>query len=241
MSEKDEVKKTVLDAESEIYNRKRVDGTSKEEWKSMSGKQKFNHFMYYNLKYIIVAIAAVFVLVYIIHGMRKSKTSDTFYCGMFNGIYLNPESVEDLKLSLWDYMTKDDGFTGSRNTDRMYFKTFNDGYEDNILIDGNYDKKRFDVIIANEETYKIYAGNGQAIDLKEILNPESLDKIGNDIVTTTNNELGKTGSYGIKINKEILPLYNKDGEEYESTVLFVIKNTTRLDAAVEFIKYLYRN
>ena len=186
-------------------------------------------------------VADVFVLVYIIHGMRKSKTADTFYCGMFNGIYLNPESVEDLKLSLWDYMTKDDGFTGSRNTDRMYFETFNDGYEDNILIDGNYDKKRFDVIIANEETYKIYAGNGQAIDLKEILNPELLDKIGNDIVTTTNNELGKTGSYGIKINKEILPLYNKDGEEYESTVLFVIKNTTRLDAAVEFIKYLYRN
>lgn len=235
-----EVKKTVLDAESEIYDKNRVDGTTKEDWKKMSGKEKFNHFVYYYLKYVVIGIVSVLVIAYVIYGMNKPKTSDTIYCGMFNGIYMVDEDRDELAGKFWDFLIDNQDFTGSRNKDRIFFETYTDTYEDNALIDGNYDKKKFDVVIANEETFKIYASNGQAMELSSILPEDVFTKISDDVITIFNNIAGKEGSYGIKLSEDKMPLYNNKGEKYDSPILFVMENTTRPKTAVEFIKFLYK-
>ena len=197
--------------------------------------------MYYNLRYIIAGVVIVFVLAYVINGMRIKKTADTFYCAMFNGIYLNPDNMDDFKSSLWDFMVKDDGYLGSSNMDRTYFESFTDSYEDNIMIDGNYDKRKIDVVISNEDTFNTYAKNGQALELTEILEPEILEKIGDNIENVYCDITKSDVAYGIKLTDEELELYNSSGESYENPVLFVIGNTTRVGTAVEFIEFLYRD
>ena len=117
------MKKTVLDESAGIY-RKRIDGLTKEGWKTMSSEEKLRYFKDYYLIKLIIGIASLAVVVYLVWTFVQPKQDQVLYIGIVDNI-LNEEEIDTLRSELEDLLgvdgkkegvMVDDSFTMNENS-----------------------------------------------------------------------------------------------------------------------------
>lgn len=234
-----EVKKSRLDADSEIYNKNRSDKLEEGQFKAMSAKDKFLHFKEYYLSYVLIILAIIIILVYVFVSIRKKDSQkDTFYCAMLDGLQLNHETMESLPEEFSDYLKNNTDYDGYIDKDSTYFEIFYATFTDDIRIDGFFDKKKFDVLILREKAFKNYCASKTIMDLSTVLPDELLKEIDSRIIYAIDNETGESIPYGILLDDIKYEFQDGAGDAVDPPILTIPVCTTRTDAAVHFIEFI---
>lgn len=234
-----EVKMSRLEADSEIYNKNRSDKMEAGQFRKMSVKDKFLHFKEYYLSYVLIFFALILILVYVFVSIRKADNKkDAFYCGMLDGLQLNHETMESLPEEFSDYLKNDTDYEGYINKKSTYFEIFYATFTDDIRIDGFFDKKKFDVLILRDKAFKNYCAGKTLIDLSTILSEEMLKELDSRIIYAIDSETGESIPYGILLDNIKYSFQDGAGDAVDPPILAIPVCTTRVDAAIHFIKFI---
>lgn len=223
--------------DSVIYDKNRSDTPNLEELKQLSRKDKFLYFKEYFLPYILIGMVIILGLTWVIHSFREiNKRKDTFYCGMMTGVQFS-EAVQEEMPELFSNYLADAGYDGYNEKDRIFFQVFYATYTDDVRMDGFYDQKRFDIFITRDKQFEIYASNHNIYDLREVLPAQLLDNLSDKLVYASID--GKEPvPYGIILKDIKYDFYDGAGKPVDPPILSIPSNTTRLDVAVHFIRFI---
>ena len=223
--------------DSMIYDKTRSETPNIEELKQLSRKDKFLYFKEYFLPYIIIALVIILGLTWVIRSFREiGSRKDTFYCGMMTGVQFNEEVQENMPELFSSYL-KDVGYDGYVEKDRTFFEVFYATYTDDVRMDGFYDKKRFDIFITRDKQFEPYASNHNIYDLTEVLPAQLLDSLSDRLVYVSID--GKESvPYGILLKDIAYDFYDGAGKPVDPPILSIPSNTTRLDVAIHFIRFI---
>lgn len=97
MAQNIEHKKSTLDDNASIYQKKdeRNDAKSvKQKWSEMTKKEKFAYFKYYYMKPLIIAIIVMLFLGYVIYDTVKKASSPKYYMAVLNEFYMDNEAMK---------------------------------------------------------------------------------------------------------------------------------------------------
>ena len=234
----DEVKKSRLNANSEIYNKNRSDRLEPGQFKEMSAKDKFLHFKEYYLPYILIVLVLVLVSVYVfITIQKKDHQKDTFYCAMLDGLQLNHETMASLPADFSEYLEANTDYAGNIDKETTYFETFYATLTDGIRLDSFYDKRKFDVFILRDTAFKNYCSNKTLIDLSSILSEEMLNKLESRLIYVIDKDTGSHIPYGILLDDIKYNFQDGAGEPVDPPILAIPICTTRIEAAIHFIEF----
>ncbi|MCI5602719.1 MAG: hypothetical protein MR361_04405 [Clostridiales bacterium] len=237
----DEVKKTRLDKDSEIYNKNRSETLNKEEFNKLSRREKFLYYKEYYVPYILIVLAIVVAMTYVVVSIRKTdKQKDSFYCGMMTGVQFDEETMDEMPAKFTEYLKNETDYKGYINADRTYFEVFYSTFTDDVRLDGFYDKKNFDIFITREDTFKNYIGNDTIMDLSKVLPEDLLKKVEDKLVYATKGDSSESIPYGILLDDIDYKFYDGAGDPVAPPILSIPVNTTRLEVAIHFIEFLFQ-
>ena len=101
----DEVKKTRLDKDSEIYNKNRSETLNKEEFNKLSRREKFLYYKEYYVPYILIVLAIVVAMTYVVVSIHKTDNQkESFYCGMMTGVQFDEETMDEMPDKFTEYL-----------------------------------------------------------------------------------------------------------------------------------------
>lgn len=233
-----EVKKTRIDADSEIYNKNRSDKLEDGQFKEMSTKEKLIYFKEYYLTYTLVILAMVLALVYVVTSIRKTDAKkDTFYCAMIDGLQLDEDTMDALPAEFTDYLKNETDYDGYINAKATYFETFYATFTDDIRIDGFFDKQKFDVLILRDKAFKNYCAGKTLVDLSTILPEDLLQKLESRLIYVVDQETGATTPYGILLDNLDYKFQDGAGDAVDPPILAIPVCTTRTEVAIHFIEF----
>ncbi len=235
----EEVKKTALDKDSEIYNKNRSETLNKEEFKQLSKREKFLYYKEYYVPYILIVLVIIIAMTYVVVSLRKTeKTKDTFYCGMISGVQFDKETMDAMPGLFTDYLKNETDYDGYINSERTFFEVFYATFTDDIKLDGFYDKKRFDVFITRDDTFKNYVASKTITDLSTVLPEDLLKKLDDRLIYATTDESEEAVPYGILLNDIDYEFCDGAGKSIDPPVLSIPCNTKRIDVAIHFIQFI---
>lgn len=236
----DEVKKTRLDSESEIYNKNRSDELNKEEFNKLSRRDRFLYYKEYYLPYILIVAAIIATLTYVIVSMNKTNNKkDTFYCGMIAGVQFDEDTMNELPEKFADYLENKTDYNGYIDAKRTFFEVYYSTFTDDVRLEGYYAKERFDIFITREESFKIYVGNNNIYDLSKVLPEELYKKVETKLVYASKDGSDESVPYGILLDDIGYDFYDGGGDPVDPPILSIPINTNRLDVAIYFIEFLF--
>lgn len=237
----DEVKKTRLDKDSEIYNKNRSETLNKEEFNKLSPREKFLYYKEYYVPYILIVLAIVVAMTYVVVSIHKTdKQKESFYCGMMTGVQFDKETMDEMPDKFTEYLKTKTDYKGYINADRTYFEVFYSTFTDDIRLDGFFDKNMFDIFITREDTFKSYIGNGTIKDLSKVLPDDLLKKVEDKLVYATKGDSSESIPYGILLDDIDYKFYDGAGNPVDPPILSIPINTTRLEVAIHFIEFLFQ-
>lgn len=235
----EDVKKSRLDADSEIYNKKRSDKLDKEAFKEFSTKEKLLYYKEYYLPYTLIIIALVAVFTYVAVSIHKTnQVKDTIYCGMIAGVQFDKDTMDKMPELFADYLKNETDYNGYINVDRTYFEVFYATFTDNSKLDNFFDKKRFDVFITRDDSFKSYVASGTIQDLSNILPDDVLEKLEDKIVYATVDGSNEPIPYGILLDDIDYKFYDGGGDTINPPILSIPYNTKRPEVARYFIEFI---
>lgn len=234
-----EVKKTRLDTDSEIYNKDRSDKLEPGQFKKMSLKDKLLYFKEYYLPYTLIILTLVLVSIYVITTIaKKDSQKDTFFCAMIDGLQLNHDTMEALPKEFCDYLKNDTDYQGMIEEKTTFFEIFYATFTDDIKLDGFYDKRKFDVFILRDFAFKNYCANNTLIDLSTILSKEMLEELDSRLIFTVDKDTGAKVPYGILLDNINYKFQDGAGDAVDPPILAIPACTTRTEAAIHFIEFI---
>ncbi len=237
----DEVKKTRLDKDSEIYNKNRSETLNKEEFNKLSRREKFLYYKEYYVPYILIVLAIVVAMTYVVVSIHKTDNQkESFYCGMMTGVQFDEETMDEMPDKFTEYLKAKTDYKGYINADRTYFEVFYSTFTDDIRLDGFFDKNMFDIFITREDTFKNYIGNGTIKDLSKVLPDDLLKKVEDKLVYATKGDSSESIPYGILLDDIDYKFYDGAGNPVDPPILSIPINTTRLEVAIHFIEFLFQ-
>lgn len=234
-----EVKKSRIDADSEIYNKNRSDKLEEGQFKEMSLKDKFLYFKEYYLTFVVIGFAMVFILIYVFTSIRKAdRQKDSFYCAMLDGIQLEHETMESLPKEFSDYLKNDTDYDGYISEKATHFDVFYATFTDDIRIDGFFDKKKLDVLLLRDKAFKNYCVSNTLKDLSTVLPEEMLKELDSRLIYVIDSKTGKNIPYGILLDDIKYDFQDGAGDAVDPPILAIPVCTTRIDAAIHFINFI---
>lgn len=237
----DEVKKTRLDKDSEIYNKNRSETLNKEEFNKLSRREKFLYYKEYYVPYILIVLAIVVAMTYVVVSIHKTDNQkESFYCGMMTGVQFDEETMDEMPDKFTEYLKTKTDYKGYINADRTYFEVFYATFTDDVRLDGFFDKNMFDIFITREDTFKNYIGNGTIKDLSKVLPDDLLKKVEDKLVYATKGDSSESIPYGILLDDIDYKFYDGAGNPVDPPILSIPINTTRLEVAIHFIEFLFQ-
>ncbi len=237
----DEVKKTRLDKDSEIYNKNRSETLNKEEFNKLSRREKFLYYKEYYVPYILIVLAIVVAMTYVVVSIHKTDNQkESFYCGMMTGVQFDEETMDEMPDKFTEYLKAKTDYKGYINADRTNFEVFYSTFTDDVRLDGFFDKKMFDIFITREDTFKNYIGNGTIKDLSKVLPDDLLKKVEDKLVYATKGDSSESIPYGILLDDIDYKFYDGAGNPVDPPILSIPINTTRLEVAIHFIEFLFQ-
>ena len=233
-------KKTSLEEDASIYQKRQDDLPEKERLKQMTGKQKRDYFKTYYLPTILVVLAVAAVAFYIIWVDFIDKSHIYLRCAILN------ESITDGDLTeLSDEFTESIGLESDKNKASFYLyytrsdvamQMGGDTGSDLSEISSRLVASSLDCMIASEEDVKdSYMKNGFMLDLSKLLTKEEMNCLEPYLYKK---EDGKETVYGIHLKecKRYQALFTDRTPITEEPILFVITNAS--DEGKEYAKKL---
>lgn len=241
MSSEDADKKEPMNKiskDSLIYDKSRSDTPTNEELKNLSKHDKFMYFKEYYLPYILIGLVIIAGLTWGFFSLSDmNKKKDAFYCGMMEGVQFESNIQESMPETFSTYLSEKTDYDGYIDKNRTFFEVYYATYTDDIKMNGNYDKKRFDVFITRNGLFEIYASNGHIYDLSEVLTKDLLEQLSDKLVYVSLDG-GEQIPYGILLDDIKYDFYDGSGKPVAPPILSIPQNTKRLKAAIQFIEFI---
>lgn len=238
-------KKTSLEEEASIYQKRQDDIPERERFRHMSIKEKRQHFKTYYLPSLLIILAVAAVVFYIIWVDFINKSNIYMKCAILN------ESITDSALTeLSDDFTESMGMDSSKNKTSFYLYYTRSDVAMDMGADTGSDLSEIssrlvasslDCMIASEEDVKdSYMKNGFMLNLNELLTRDELARLEGHLYKKENND---NQVYGIQLKQcaAYQALFSDRSPLVEEPILFVITNATEegKQYARELIYYLF--
>lgn len=226
----------------------------------LHGKQKTQYIWDYYKLPIVICLIFLYIIGYIAHG-HFSQKEVLLYTGLVN-VSASDQLTDKLSRGFPDSLdintskTELKLYTGLYLTDNPDDSNHEYTYASRIKIIASVDDERLDVVLMNKEAFDAFSQSGYLCNIEKLLrdtNPEVMSKLepylaSNTVILKDNADdmiLDHSLSYqavtddfpmGLLISQE--GLLKEAGFE-DDVYLGVIKNSPRIDMAVEYIEYLY--
>lgn len=232
----------------------------KNQWKQLDSKQKIPYVWDYYKFPIIVCLIFIYIIGYTIYG-HFSKKDTILYIALVNvssGEQLNAQ----LSNGFMDFTNADTSkndvqlYTGLYLTSNQDDPNHEYTYASRIKIIASIDDEHLDIVLMNKESFDAFSQNGYLYNLEELLQNSDSDTfeelkpylITNTAILEDNSEdlpadeslshQAVTEEYTMGLDISQKGLFREAG--FKDTVyLGVIANSTHMNQAVEYIKYLY--
>lgn len=229
--------------------------------RSLHGKKRLQYIWDYYKIPILIALILLYICGYSIYG-RVTHKEPVLYTGLVNVMpgetlaeklgegflreYGKDESKYEHLLRTGLYLTEN-----TSETDQQYV------YASQMKILAGIEGKQLDVVIFDKEAFDAFSQNGYLCNIYELLeenNASLLEKLKPYIVTNIHiikdnaKEVAvdqripykaETKSYPMGIDLSKAPMFLEAGFD-DKVYLGVVANSPRMDAAVEYIEYLYQ-
>ena len=228
-------KKTRLNDDATIYQA-RDTRTAKEIFKSMTFKQKVEHFnQYYRLKVIsvITVIALVGSLIYTMFG---PKVENVLYVAILDNC-IDADTASEYQ----EVMNEKLGLDTSKYTtffDTSFYVGDSSSYASSSIEKlGVYIATgEIDIMIGTEDFIKQYASQGYFKKLSECLPSQMFSNLTDNFFYYETEDDSQQAPYGIYLDD--FALKDKDGNIISPVVLSIVANSEYTDNAVQFIETL---
>ena len=236
--------------------------SEKEKLKDLKGKKKLQYIWDYYKLPVVVFLIFLYIIGYMIHG-RITHKDVTLYTA-----FVNTAVSDTLREKLSDDFLKSQKIDTSKNKFYIYsdlYLTDNEEseyhqytYASRMKILGAIDAGELDIVLMNKEAFDAFAQNGYLYNLQELF---SLYKESSDLYKyaepylVSNTAIIKDNSLDLYFDDSIT--YEAETEEYpmaldlsqsrfiknsgfqETLYLGIIANSSRTDAAMSYIHYLF--
>lgn len=223
-------KKTSLEEEASIYQKRQDDMPERERLRHMSGKEKRQHFKTYYLPTLLIILVVAAVAFYIIWVDFINKSNIYIKCAI-----LNESITDDALTEMSDRFTESMGMDSTKNKASFYLYYTRSDVAMDMGADAGSDLSEIssrlvasslDCMIASEEDVKdSYMKNGFMLNLNELLTKEELAKLDDYLYKKDNDE---EQVYGIHLQQctTYQALFSDRTPMVEDPILFVITNST---------------
>jgi hypothetical protein len=228
-------KKTRLDESAEIYQ-PRSEKTEREKLKDMSIKGKLSYLWEYYKIHAFITVAAVALLIYVIHEIITPDVKPQFNAAIINGsVYTTSlEQYADAFAQRLQLDPMRESVVLNNNFFTDYGGLANSSAETLVAyIAGG----EIDVIIAPETNFKQYAYYGYFKKLSEALPTDIYSSLTDYFFISDQEEDPEKSPYGIYLDNT--DLFKDAKYKNDSYVLGIMANGPHADNTVEFIKYLF--
>lgn len=216
--------------------RKEILTHKKEQWKQLNGRQKIRYIWDYYKFPIVVCLIFIYIIGYTLYGHFTRK--DTILYTALVNVSAGEQLTTQLSDGFMDFTDTDT----SRNDVQLYtglYLTSNQDdpnheytYASRIKIIASIDGEQLDIVLMNKEAFDAFSQNEYLCNLEELLqdsNPDTFEELKPYLVT-------EEYPMGLDISQK--GIFKKAGFN-EPVYLGVIKNSARMNQAVEYIEYLY--
>ena len=239
------MKKTALDDDAYLYQ-KREPKTEKQKWAEMNSAQRKQYFLdYYLLKIVLVTAAVVTVFFFIWNFISKSQEENVLYVAVIDES-LEAEKLEAFTGELTEYLEADAKKQKVVIDDSFYTK---DGALDKLQV--YLANRQIDVVIADQDTYRILSGYGFFQDMDSVLGDRASEYSENYVEAAGYKESedisfedhetaqGEELPYGVDISGS--RKFTDMSEYIGQPVLSVVQNAPNPENAVKFLDLIMEN
>lgn len=238
------MKKTALDDDASIYQ-KREKKSEKQKWKEMNAVQRKQYFLDYYLFPTVVGTAVVLIVMFLLWHFLKPREETVLYAAVIDES-LEEEKTQKLIEELEQFYGADGKYQKVMIDDSFYIK---DGAQAKLEV--YLHSGQIDVIIAEEELYRQFAGYGFFKDIRTVLDKEASLRYEDDFLYTAgyqeneNEEISfedhETGQgeklpYGVDISES--RRFGEIKKYIQKPVLAVAENAPNPEQAAEFLDYI---
>lgn len=235
-------KKTSLDEQASIYEKRDESESEKSKWSRMNREQKITHFKTYYLRTLIISILVLCVAGFFIYKDVITKKDIIYQCAVLN------EQAFDIPLTEFGegyvkYLGKDpDKELSSFHlffTDTALAKEVGAAASSDVTqVSSMIYAKKLDSMIAGQEDYDTYLQNEIFMDLSELLSEEELAAI-RDYLYVPDEETGRP--YGVYLDQSPVyeAIFRNGGGIVEKPVFGVVFNSEKKEESRQFLYYVF--
>ena len=234
--------------------------SSNEKWNSLNRKQKVRYVWDYYKFPIAVCLICLYIVGYTAYG-HFTKKEVLLYTALVN-VSAGEQLTNELDGGFLDFLGADASktelelYTGINLTDDPDAPNHEYAYASRVKIIASIDDEKLDVVLMNREAFDTFAQNGYFYNMEELIRDTDLQSTakwepylvsGTAILEDNADDMLLNKSLSYKAVTEEYPmgllisqkgLFKEAGFE-DDVYLGVIKNSPRMDMAIEYIKYLY--
>ena len=242
-------KKSRLNDNAAIYQA-RDERSEKEQFKAMSGKEKWDHFKQYYLKLSIVGILGLALVVYCIYSFFAPKTQTVLNVAVLDGA-IDSDTCETIDTDMTDRLELED--LEDVYIDNSYYISASEYSAQNVQKLSTFLMAReIDVMIAPESTFNNYCKAGYFSTLSDALPTQLFSTLSDNFYyavgpdededdstsedTSTSSD-APTVAYGIKLDG--FTVRDNDGNTISNPILGIVVNSKYTDNGAAFVQYLY--
>ena len=225
----------------------------------LHGKQKIQYIWDYYKLPIVICLIFLYIISYTIYG-RFSQKETLLYTALVN-VSASEQLTDELSLGFLDFLDVNSSkkelklYTGLYLTDNPDSPNYEYTYASRIKIIASIDDEKLDVVLMNREAFDAFSQNGYLCNLEELLrDAESLTRTewepylaANTVILEDNADevlqdsslkyQAVTEEYPMGLNVSQAGVFRQAGFE-DDVYLGVLKNSPRMEMAVEYIRYL---
>ncbi|MGN1205889.1 MAG: hypothetical protein ACI4SQ_02745 [Eubacterium sp.] len=238
-------KKTSLDEEAAIYEKRDETESEKSRWKKMDKKQKWTQFKTYYLGPLMVGILVLCVIGFFIYKDVITKKDIAFRCAIVNEVAteipVNAFSDEFTKYMKLDPDKNLSSFhlyyTNTQLAQKVGASTASDLSQISSLIYASL----LDGMIAGQDDFTTYHNNGFFVDLNEFLTEEEQKVIEPYLYIPEDEKNPQKHAYGVFLdkNERYNSIFQGGGGVVQKPIYGIITNTEHRDRGRYFLYYLF--
>lgn len=206
-------------------------------FKDLNSKQKKEYIWDYYKGPILITIALILMAIVIVPQVMESMKPTKLYLAMINCEWSAETGTELLNEYAKAYDIDTEEYKLTADTSTVIIRDSVDNYsmesaQKLVALIGNH---TIDVFVSDKANHDVYTNQGVFFDLREVLDEEFLTTYNERLVYTTDEESGEEIPYGIYVED----LEKFEGAYLNEAILGVILNTENVDAAKDFIYFIF--
>ena len=231
-------KQTRLTEDAAIYQ-PRQEQTEKQKLRDMPNNEKLSYLWEYYKIHALATVAAVGILIYIIHSIVTPNVETKFYAAIIDNTISN-EVWDQYQTEFSNYLKLDPKYENVELNYSFYLNS-NDQYATSMqqALSTYVAANEIDVIIAPESAFQSYAYYGFLGKLSDELPTDVYSTLTDQMYLSTTEDDADKAVYGIYLTDT--KLFKENAVNTDPYVLGIVVNSKNKENAIEFLKKLYQD